>query len=99
MAEADGDGVGAKDAGVAPGRMTDLWKPPTAEAIRRLREEYERPLTPDEYRTQSAVPLSAEEIEEDLELVRWFRRRYPTPAERSAYVRAAMARWSRRPID
>jgi len=78
--------------------MTEQFVPPTADTIRRLREEYERPLTPEEYRAQSAIPLSAEEIEETLELVRWFRARYPTGAERSAYVREAIARWSRRPV-
>ena len=78
--------------------MTERFVPPTAETIRRLREEYERPLTPEEYRAQRAIPLSAEEIEETRELVRWFLGRYPTGAERSAYVREAIVRWSRRPI-
>jgi hypothetical protein len=75
--------------------MTERAKPPSAETIRRLREEYERPLTPEEYRAQRAIPLTEQEIEETRELVRWFRGRYPTPAERSAYIRAAIARWRR----
>ncbi len=41
-------------------------------------------------------PISAEEREDVLSLVRWFTRRYPTPAARLAYVRQAYARWQRR---
>ena len=78
--------------------MINRLKPSTPETIRRLREEYERPLTPEEYRAQSEIPLSEQEIEETLELVRWFRTRYPTGAERSAYVREAIRRWSRRDV-
>jgi hypothetical protein len=33
------------------------------------------------------------EREEILSLVAWFRRRYPTPADRLAYVRRAYRRW------
>jgi hypothetical protein len=52
-----------------------------------------RTLTPKEWAAAEAIPISAEEREETLSLVRWFRRRYPTPAERLAYVRRAYARW------
>ena len=38
-------------------------------------------------------PLTSREREDTLSLVRWFRRRYPTPLERLAYVRQAYARW------
>ena len=41
------------------------------------------------------APVTDREREEVLALVRWFRRRYPTPAERLAYVRRAYARWQR----
>ena len=40
-----------------------------------------------------AIPITDDERESVLALVRWFRRRYPTPAERLAYVRRAYARW------
>ena len=38
-------------------------------------------------------PIDAGERQEVLSLVRWFTRRYPTPADRLAYVRQAYARW------
>ena len=41
------------------------------------------------------APVSDPERDEVLALVRWFRRRYPTPIERLAYVRRAYARWQR----
>ncbi|MBN1773384.1 MAG: hypothetical protein JXB32_19135 [Deltaproteobacteria bacterium] len=41
------------------------------------------------------MPLSDEEVEETAALVRWFTRRYPTVAERFAYVRRAWRRWTR----
>jgi hypothetical protein len=39
------------------------------------------------------VPLGEQEEEESRSLIRWFRRRYPTPAERLAYARRAYRRW------
>jgi hypothetical protein len=51
-------------------------------------------LTPEEARAYLAAPVSAAEREDVLALVRWFRRRYPTGAERLAYVRRAYRRWS-----
>jgi len=41
------------------------------------------------------APITQAERDEVEALVRWFRRRYPTPAERLAYVRRAYARWRR----
>ncbi len=58
-----------------------------------LAAEVNRVLTADEARRYLEAPVTAEEREAVLELVRWFRRRYPTPAERLAYVRRAYARW------
>jgi hypothetical protein len=40
-------------------------------------------------------PIGPEEREDVLSLVRWFTRRYSTPAARLAYVRQAYARWQR----
>jgi hypothetical protein len=51
-------------------------------SVSELREAVERPLT-------------VEEREEILSLARWFRRRYPTPFARLAYVRQAYVRWQR----
>jgi hypothetical protein len=53
----------------------------------------EEPLSMEEWRRRAAIPLTDDERERTLELVRWFRRRYPTPAERLAYARRAYKRW------
>jgi hypothetical protein len=67
--------------------------PPSAVALARLRALAERQLTPEEVRAALAQPLGAAEEEESRSLIRWFRRRYPTPAERLAYARRAYRRW------
>jgi hypothetical protein len=54
-----------------------------------------RTLTPEEARAYLEHPISEAEREEVLALARWFRRRYPSPADRLAYVRRAYARWQR----
>jgi hypothetical protein len=59
-----------------------------------VRAASERAVTLEEARAWAA-PVSAEERERVLELVEWFTRRYPTPAARLAYVRAAYRRWKR----
>jgi hypothetical protein len=66
----------------------------SSEAAARVRALAERRLDPDEWRASLAVPIGAEEMEENRELVRWFRRRYPTSLERLAYVRRAYRRWT-----
>ena len=55
----------------------------------------DRRLSPGEARAYLDAPLTDAEREGVLELARWFRRRYPTPAERLAYVRRAFERWRR----
>ncbi len=67
---------------------------PSAEALDRLRALAERRLTAEEARAALAVPLGAAEEEEARSLIRWFRRRYPTPATRLAYARRAYRRWA-----
>ncbi len=67
--------------------------PPPPEALARLRALAERQLSPEEFRAALAVPLGEREEEESRSLIRWFRRRYPTPAERLAYARRAYRRW------
>jgi len=61
----------------------------------RLAELANRELTLEEWQAQAAIPLSPEELEHTRALVRWFCRRYPTAADRLAYVRRAYARWQR----
>jgi hypothetical protein len=61
----------------------------------KLVELANRELNVEEWRAQAAIPLSREEIEHTLALVRWFRGRYPTAARRLAYARRAYARWRR----
>ena len=55
------------------------------------------PVSLDAYERRFAVPPSDEEVEETMQLVRWFRRRYPTAKERFAYVRRKHAEWTRNP--
>jgi hypothetical protein len=68
--------------------------PVSAGTRRRLSALAERELTADEVRAALRTPLGDAEREESLSLIRWFRRRYPTPAERLAYARRACRRWS-----
>lgn len=60
-----------------------------------IAREVNRPVTAAAVRRALEEPISADEREEILSLVRWFTRRYPTPVERLAYVRQAYARWQR----
>ena len=53
------------------------------------------PATAADVRRAIEQPIDASERDEVLSLVRWFTRRYPTPADRLAYVRQAYARWRR----
>jgi hypothetical protein len=50
-------------------------------------------MSPDEVRAALALPLGPAEEDESRSLIRWFRRRYPTPAARLAYARRAYRRW------
>ncbi|MGH9390020.1 MAG: hypothetical protein ACRD1Z_10420 [Vicinamibacteria bacterium] len=68
---------------------------PSAEVVERLRALGERRLSREEVEAALRTPVSDSEREEILALVAWFRRRYPTPLERLAYVRRAYRRWRR----
>jgi hypothetical protein len=61
---------------------------------RRAIVESQREVTAAEAAAYLAVPISEAEREEAVALVRWFRRRYPTGADRLAYVRRACRRWT-----
>lgn len=65
-----------------------------ARTAERLRAWSERKLTGDELRVRLDTPIGAEERAGVRTLIRWFRRRYPTPADRLAYVRRNYARWT-----
>ena len=66
---------------------------PSAEAIARIQALTERRLSPEEVEAALRTPIDEAEREEILSLITWFRRRYPTPADRLAYVRRAYRRW------
>jgi hypothetical protein len=74
--------------------MSGRLQPADAETRARLRTLADRPLPLEEWKRQAAIPLSDDERDRTLELVRWFTRRYPTPAERLAYARQAYRRWT-----
>ncbi len=67
--------------------------PPDPVVVARIRALSERRLSAPEFRAALAAPLGVAEEEESRSLIRWFRRRYPTPAERLAYARRAYRRW------
>jgi hypothetical protein len=69
--------------------------PPGQADLARIRRLTERVLDADEFRHLLAVPIGEAEEEEARSLIRWFRRRYPTPGERLAYCRRAYRRWIR----
>ncbi len=63
------------------------------EVAARIRMLIERRLSAEEMKAALLVPIGTDEREGILSLVAWFRRRYPTPADRLAYVRKAYRRW------
>jgi hypothetical protein len=69
--------------------------PAGAEALARIRVVADRVLDAEEFRQLLAIPISEAEEEDVRSLIRWFRRRYPTPAERLAYCRRAYRRWAK----
>lgn len=75
--------------------MSREIQPATNATRARLKALAEEPLTLDEWRRRAAMPLTDDERGRTLELVRWFRRRYPTAADRLAYARRAYKRWTR----
>ena len=60
----------------------------------RISAEIDRQVSAQELRDALEHPLMLDEREEVLALVRWFTRRYPTGADRLAYVRRAYQRWA-----
>lgn len=70
------------------------------EEVRREIERYlQEPVPPAEYERWRSHPVDPEEVAELIELVRWFRRRYPSLKERFAYVRRMHTEWTRPVTD
>ena len=61
---------------------------------KRIPAEIDRELSPEQARAYLSQPVTPEERESVQDLVRWFCARYPSPAERLAYVRQAYRRWT-----
>lgn len=61
------------------------------DSVRRLAD---RRLTADEVRAGLAARLDPAGIDEACDLIRWFRRRYPTARERLAFARHMYAQWT-----
>lgn len=68
------------------------YEPPST-GSGRLAAERDRQRSPEEIAAYLGAPVTAAEREDTLALVEWFTRRYPTGAERLAYVRRAYRRW------
>jgi len=73
--------------------MTRPLSPPTITAQQRaeLEDWEDRVLSPAEFEARVRAPWTDEERADFDGLVRWFNRRYPTPAERLAATRHLMA--------
>jgi hypothetical protein len=65
----------------------------TADLRERIAALTERRVSAEEVRRAVEDPIPASERDDVLSLVHWFTRRYPTAADRLAYVRRAYARW------
>lgn len=68
---------------------------PSAESLDRVRALTERRLTAEELKAGLAAPMADQERQQIISLIRWFRRRYPTPGERLASARRAHAQWAK----
>lgn len=73
-----------------PPRMT----PPSAEALDRIRQLAERRLSAAEFNAYVNAPMTDAERDEILASVAWFKRRYPTAAERLAAARRGYEQWT-----
>jgi hypothetical protein len=72
------------------------WSDVRSEDVERVKALNERRLTPEEWDAYVNQPMTADEEQQIRELLAWFARRYPTPAERLRYARRAYARWTGR---
>jgi hypothetical protein len=85
-------------AGVARRDAAVTGDPPLGAVPEAVRTLLERTLPTAEFQRLLAIPPTDAERDDTHALVRWFTRRYPTPAERFAYIRRARARrWGSAP--
>lgn len=63
---------------------------------KRIQALAERRLGLEELNAWVDAPMTDEERERILELVRWFKHRYPTALERFRYIDRAYVRWTQR---
>lgn len=75
--------------------MTALVTKADDTVLAQIKALSERVLSKAEYEALAAIPIGEEERLDKLALIEWFTRRYPTPAQRLAYVRRAHAAWTR----
>ena len=67
---------------------------PSLQAVQAAAQFSSRKLTSEEFQAYVDAPVSEAERQEALRLIRWFTKRYPTPAERLAYAQRSYARWT-----
>ena len=72
--------------------MTKFQRPSPA-AIEAVQRAANRRLDAEEFAARLAVPMTPEERDDALALIRWFRARYPTPAARLAHARRLGRSW------
>jgi hypothetical protein len=72
--------------------MTQPFEPPPIDVVHEIRRLSGRSLSAAEFAAYVNAPMSEPERAQALELMDWFVRRYPTPAERLAYARRAFRR-------
>jgi hypothetical protein len=59
---------------------------------------HDEELDPAEFEARLAAALAeTEEVASQRALIVWFRKRYPSPAERLAYARTLYSQWTRPP--
>ena len=69
-----------------------MRRDPTSPEARAI---WETPLPPEEFNRRLAAALADEEqMAANMELCRWFLRRYPTAADRLEYVRRKYKEWT-----
>ena len=73
----------------------DRIPPASPETRAELRRRSEEPMTAEEFERLANLPLAPDVVEEVCAQVEWFRRRYPTGAARSAYIRRVWRRLHR----
>lgn len=64
------------------------------ESSSRVKRRAEAPLPLEELRVRWVRELPPAELAENIDLIEWFCRRYPTPEARLQYARRAYRRWA-----